>query len=68
MPKEEWGNKHFCQCGVRFYGLCREKVVCPACGKRIDLPDGNSANSGGSRSGESDARIRISISAELERG
>jgi uncharacterized protein (TIGR02300 family) len=38
MPKAEWGVKRNCtSCGVRFYDLMREPVVCPGCGAVVDV-------------------------------
>jgi uncharacterized protein (TIGR02300 family) len=38
MPKPEWGVKRICtSCGVRFYDLLRNPVVCPSCGAEVDI-------------------------------
>ena len=38
MAKPEWGTKRVCQsCGVRFYDLLRQPIVCPACSAVFDL-------------------------------
>lgn len=38
MPKAEWGVKRICtSCGVRFYDLLRDPVVCPGCGAVVDV-------------------------------
>lgn len=39
MAKAEWGTKRTCHsCGVRFYDLRRDRIVCPVCGTVHD-PD-----------------------------
>ena len=32
MPKAEWGAKHLCSCGAKFYDMGNSVVVCPKCG------------------------------------
>lgn len=32
MPKAEWGAKHLCTCGAKFYDLGNPTVACPKCG------------------------------------
>ena len=32
MPKAEWGAKHLCTCGAKFYDLRNPTVACPKCG------------------------------------
>ena len=37
MSKPEWGAKHICpSCGVRYYDLLREPIICPKCGTPFD--------------------------------
>ena len=36
MPKDEWGQKHRCECGAKFYDLRRKEIVCPVCGKVME--------------------------------
>lgn len=38
MVKPEWGVKRTCQsCGVKFYDMTREPIVCPKCGTVFDF-------------------------------
>ena len=38
MPKPEWGAKRTCDsCGVRFYDLNKDPIVCPECGASFAL-------------------------------
>jgi uncharacterized protein (TIGR02300 family) len=38
MAKEEWGVKRACpSCGVRFYDLAADPVICPACESSFPL-------------------------------
>ena len=32
MPKAEWGAKHLCTCGAKFYDLRNPTAACPKCG------------------------------------
>ena len=32
MPKAEWGAKHLCICGAKFYDLRNPTAACPKCG------------------------------------
>lgn len=37
MAKPEWGSKRVCHsCGVAFYDLMRDPIVCPKCGTQYD--------------------------------
>ena len=38
MPKAEWGVKRTCSsCGVRFYDLTRDPIICPKCDTVFDV-------------------------------
>ena len=38
MPKVEWGVKRTCSsCGVRFYDLTRDPIICPKCDAELDV-------------------------------
>ena len=38
MAKREWGAKHTCMsCGVKFYDLHRNPIVCPNCGTVVEV-------------------------------
>ena len=38
MPKDEWGTKRACpKCGIRFYDLNRDPIICPSCDATFDL-------------------------------
>lgn len=32
MPKAEWGAKHLCTCGAKFYDMRNPTPACPKCG------------------------------------
>ena len=32
MPKAEWGAKHLCSCGAKFYDMGNLAATCPKCG------------------------------------
>jgi len=37
VAKPEWGSKRICpSCGMRYYDLLREPVICPKCGTPYD--------------------------------
>ena len=38
VAKREWGAKHTCaSCGVKFYDLQRNPIVCPKCGTEVEV-------------------------------
>ena len=38
MAKPEWGVKRAClACGIRFYDMCKDPILCPSCGVKFDV-------------------------------
>lgn len=63
MAKPEWGAKRTCQnCGVRFYDLCRETIVCPVCSTVYDVDRQTRVRRGGVKE-EVASQSKISKSA-----